>query len=208
MNTSALFRAFQRMRLILPLIFFFFFATASASFAEDHSVSYQRCYQERVTIHSSSAEIPTPIIKPKTIVPLGCERPFIYRGETYSADSPEAKDASNLREFVKSVPEAEEMLKEYQSNRNKSKLSAYTGTVGILLALLAGPISKQFNGPSRDSIRSALQIGGIALAAGGFFYSFTLLRTNEYLIPKAVDRYNQSKPEDPIELKFSTGWTF
>ena len=203
MNTSALFSVFQRMGLILLLTTF-----ASRAFAEPVTQPFQRCYQERVTIRSSSAEIPTPIQKPKTIIPLGCERPFIYRGEVYSADSPEAQDASTLREFVKSVPEAVEMLKEYQDNRSKSRLSAYTGTVGILLAVLAVPISKQFTGDTRNSVRSALQIGGIALAAGGFFYSFTLLRTNESLVPKAVDRYNQSKPEDPIELQFSTGWSF
>ena len=161
-----------------------------------------------VKVTQSSAEIPDPMKKPPTITPLGCDRPFIYRGEVYSADSPQAQDGSTLKEFVKSVPEANAILEEYQSNRGKSRLSAYTGTVGLLLAVLAGPISKLFDDSNRTSVRSGLQVGGLAIAAGGFFYSFTLLRTNEYLLPKAVDAYNQAKPNDGIELKFTTGWSF
>lgn len=157
---------------------------------------------------SGSAEIPEPMAKPPAVIPLGCDRPFIYRGEVYSADPPQAQDASTLKEFVKSVPEANSILEDYQSNRAKSKISAYTGTVALLLAVLAGPISKQFDGPNQSSVRTALQVGGLAIAAGGFFYSFTLLRTNEYLLPKAVDAYNGSNPNDGIELKFTTGWSF
>jgi hypothetical protein len=162
----------------------------------------------QIKMEKSSAQIPDPIKKPPNVIPLGCERPFIYKGETYSADSPQAQDASTLKEFVQTVPEANSILEDYQSNRSKSKLSAYTGTVGLLMAILAGPISKQFNSNSQASVRTALQVGGLAIAAGGFFYSFTLLRTNEYLLPKAVDAYNQAKPDDGIELRFTTGWTF
>lgn len=203
-NQTQALGVFQRFGLILTLTSIVCHSSAHAEDAQ----ALRRCYSERVTITASSAEIPTPIKKPKAIIPLGCDRPFIYRGELYSADSPQAQDASTLRGFVKSVPEADSLLADYQSNRSKSTLSAYTGTVGVLLALLAGPISRQFSAASRDSVRSALQVGGIAIAAGGFFYSFTLLRTNEYLIPKAVDRYNASKPDDSIDLKFTAGWTF
>jgi hypothetical protein len=163
---------------------------------------------ESVQVARSSAEIPNPMQKPPTITPLGCDRPFVYRGETYSADPPQVQDASTLREFVKPVPAADQIMAEYQGNRSKSKISAYTGTVGLLMLILAGPISKQFSGPNRDSIRGALQVGGFAIAAGGFFYSFTLLRANESLLPKAVDAYNQARPDDGIELKFTTGWSF
>ena len=161
-----------------------------------------------VSTTSSSAEIPTPLKKPKVIIPLGCNRPFTIQGEPYSADSPQAQDASNLKFFTKDVPEATSILDEYQSNRNKSKLSAYTGTAGILLIFLANTISNQFEAANRDSIRSAVQVSGIALAAGGFFYSFTLLRVNESLIPKSVNTYNEAKPNNPIELQFNTGWSF
>ena len=152
--------------------------------------------------------IPSPLRKPKDITPLGCERPFTIHGETYSTDSPQAQDASTLKYFVQSVPESSSILDEYQSARTKSKISAYTGTLGVLLFILSNPISKQFNTESQDSVRTILRYGGAGLAAGGFFYSFTLLRTNEYLIPKAVEAYNKSKPNDPIELQFTTGWRF
>ena len=152
--------------------------------------------------------IPAPLRKPKDIIPLGCERPFTIHGETYSTDSPQSQDASTLKYFVDSVPESASYLEEYQSTRTKSKISAYTGTLGILMFIFSNPISKQFHPDSQDSIRTTLRLGGIALAAGGFFYSFTILRTNEYLIPKAVDAYNKTKPNDPIELQFTTGWRF
>jgi hypothetical protein len=174
----------------------------------NESAIYRRCYQERVSLSQSSAEIPAPIRKPIKIIPLGCERPFLYRGEIYSADPPQAQDASTLRSFLKSVPEADAVLAEYQNNRSKSKLSAYTGTFGILILAFAGPISMAFDKNSRDSVRSALRVAGGAIAVGGFFYSFTLLRTNEYLLPKAVEKYNHAKPDDPIELQFTAGWKF
>jgi len=213
MHTSAIRRTGQRIGLNLTLNLAVSLWIGLSAQASEPAPHYPRCYQEHVTLERltmspASAEIPQPIKKPKTIIPLGCDRPFVYRGELYSADSPQAQDVATLRHFVSSVPEADSLLAEYQSNRKKSTLSAYTGTAGILLALLASPIANQFHGPSHDAVRSALQIGGIALAAGGFFYSFTLLRTNEYLLPKAVDRYNDSKPDDPIELRFTTGWTF
>jgi len=222
MHTSAIRRTGQRIGLILTqgslVGLLAGLCISLPAQANEPAPHYPRCYQEyvtleRITMTPSSAEMPTakipqPIKKPKTIIPLGCDRPFVYRGELYSADSPQAQDVATLRHFVSSVPEADSLLAEYQNNRKKSTLSAYTGTAGILLALLAVPIANQFHGNSHDAVRSALQIGGIALAAGGFFYSFTLLRTNEYLLPKAVDRYNDSKPDDPIELRFTTGWTF
>ncbi len=154
-------------------------------------------------------EIPTPLKKPKPLIPQGCERPFFYHGELYSADSPDAHDAANLKYVVQSVPEANSILDEYQSNRAKSRISAYSGTFGIFLMFFAARISRIFNhGESNDSTMRAFKIGGGAIAAGSFLYSFTLLQTNEYLIPKAVDTYNLNKTDDPIELRFSAGWSF
>ena len=164
----------------------------------------------RIEYHRDSAEaVQRPLIKPKPVASIGCERPFVYRNEVYSTDSPQAQDAATLKYFVQSVPEAGKMLDTYQKNREKSKISAYTGTFGLLLLVLAPMLSKKLFSPeSRDSAFHALQITGIALAAGGFIYSFTLLRTNESLIPKAVETFNAKNREDPIELKFETGWKF
>lgn len=162
----------------------------------------------RVQMKSSSTEIPNPLRRPKVVRQIGCDRPFSYRGDVYNVDSPQAQDASNLRSFAQSVPESDELLKSYQRRRELSKLSAYTGTIGIL-ALAFGPrIAKSVAPDSQASLKSILQISGLALTIGGFAYSFAILRTNESLIPRAVNAYNQAKPEDPIELKFETGWNF
>jgi hypothetical protein len=152
--------------------------------------------------------IPSPLRKPKNINPLGCDRPFVIHGETYSADSPQAQDAQTLRYFVKSVPEAESHLIKYQDNRKSSKSSAYIGTLGLVMLVFSNTIANQFDDASRDSVRNTMKIAGLSLAAGGFFFTFTYLNENEKLIPKAVDAYNQAKPKDPIELKFTTGWRF
>ncbi len=162
----------------------------------------------RVQMNSSATEIPNPLRRPKAVRQIGCERPFVYRGEVYTVDSPQAQDASNLRTFVQSVPESDELLKSYQRRRDLSKLSAYTGTIGILALALAPRISRSVATDSQSSLKSILQISGLALTIGGFAYSFALLKTNETLIPRAVNAYNQAKPEDPIELKFEAGWSF
>lgn len=162
----------------------------------------------RVQMNSSATEIPNPLRRPKLVRQIGCERPFVYRGEVYAVDSPQAQDASNLRTFVQSVPESDELLKSYQRRRDLSKLSAYTGTIGILALALAPRISRSLVSDSQSSLKSILQISGLALTIGGFAYSFALLKTNERLIPQAVNAYNQAKPEDPIELKFEAGWSF
>jgi hypothetical protein len=152
--------------------------------------------------------IPAPLRKPKDIIPLGCDRPFVIHGETYSADSPQSQDAQTLRYFMKPVPEADSLLGVYQNNRKTIRSSAYIGTLGLVMFLFSNTISKQFDEASRDSVRNVLKVGGLSLAAGGFFFSFTFLNDNEKLIPRAVETYNKAKPNDPIELQFTTGWRF
>lgn len=152
--------------------------------------------------------IPSPLRKPKDITPLGCDRPFVIHGETYSADSPQAQDASTLKYFVQDVPAANSILEEYQSNRDLTKMGAYIGTLGILMFVLSGPIGNQFSAASKTAVSNALRVGGGVLAIGGFFFTFAYLRENEHLIPKAVEAYNGAKPNDPIEIQFTTGWKF
>ncbi len=152
---------------------------------------------------SRPGELRKPVLSPI----LGCERPFVYRGETYSVDSPQSQDASVLRSFVREVPEAEAHLKRYQERRELSRVSAYTGTVGIAMILIANTFMSHLDS-SRYPIKTVLQLGGLGLTAGGFLYSFSLLRANEALIPKAVDSWNAARPADPIELKFQAGWSF
>ena len=183
-------------------------------FASTHALALESedrpspCPNKRIQMESSSAEIPNPLRRPKGAMQIGCERPFLYRDEVYAVDSPQAQDASNLRLFVQESPEADRILEEYQKRRKRSTLSAYTGTLGVL-ALAFGPrIARSLAPESQASLKSILQISGLALTIGGFAYSFAILRTNERLIPQAVNAYNQAKPQDPIELKFETGWSF
>jgi hypothetical protein len=162
----------------------------------------------RLQMNRGSAVIPEPIKRPKSPPIIGCERPFQYRGEIYAVDAPQAQDASTLRLFVKEVPEADRILQDYQNRRERSKISAYTGSIGLLSLILAQTVVRRLNIESKDSIKSIMQIGGLALTIGGFAYSFALLRTNESLLPKAVEAYNHAKPDDPVELKFEAGWSF
>ena len=152
--------------------------------------------------------IPAPLRKPKEITPLGCDRPFTFHGETYSTDSPQAQDASTLKYFVQNVPISNSILEDYQAHRNLSKMGAYIGSMGVLMFLFSNTIGKQFDAASRDSVRNTLRLGGLVIATGGFFFTFAYLHNNEHLIPKAVEAYNLSKPNDPIELQFTTGWRF
>lgn len=152
--------------------------------------------------------IPSPLRKPKDIVPLGCDRPFSYRGEIYSVDSPLSQDASTLKYFVKDVGASNQLIEEYQSNLKDSKTSAYIGTLGILMFVFSNLIGKQFSSGSSQAVTQAFRIGGASFALGGFFFTYSSLNQNENLIPKAVEAYNQAKPNDPIELQFSTGWRF
>lgn len=186
-HAARLFRAFTSLMVISLMLL------SRESFAIDDGGLRRPC----------QTGIPAPLRKPKEITPLGCERPFIYRGETYSADSPQAQDASTLKYFVQSVPESNSILEDYQSTREKSKISAYTGTFGILMAIFSNTIAKPINANPY-----IIRIAGATIATGGFFYSFAILNSNESRIPKAVETYNKSKPNDPIEIQFSTGWKF
>jgi hypothetical protein len=73
---------------------------------------------------------------------------------------------------------------------------------------VANSLSKGAATPESQSLWSTFKYTGLALTAGGFIYSYSLLSSNERLIPQSVDAYNRAKPKDPIELKFETGWSF
>jgi hypothetical protein len=148
------------------------------------------------------------LIRPKHITPIGCTRPFIYHGEIYSVDSPQAQDAQNLKYFTRDSQKAQDLLTQYQENRYQSRVSAYTGTAGILLAIIALPLGRWISPSNPTTIQSAALLLGTAIAIEGYSYSIMLLRENESLIPRATQEYNHDRPKDPVELQFSTGWSF
>jgi hypothetical protein len=146
--------------------------------------------------------------RPQPIIPLGCNRPFLYRGELYSIDSPQAQDAATLKYYTQDSKEAQALLTEYQENRNRSKVSAYSGTLGAAIAIFSTGLGRWLNPRNPKTIQTAALLTGAAIAIEGFSYSIMLLRNNETLITRAVDAHNQDKPKDPVELQFSAGWSF
>jgi len=146
--------------------------------------------------------------RPHKIIPLGCNRPFLYRGEIYSTDSPQAQDAQTLKTITRASPEAQVILTEYQENRKKSRISAYTGTLGTVIAVFSTGFGRWLAPRDPKILQTAALLTGAAIAVEGFSYSLMLLRRNEDLLPRAASAYNQTKPKDPVELQFTAGWSF
>ena len=116
--------------------------------------------------------------------------------------------AQNLKYFTRDSQKAQDLLTQYQENRYQSRVSAYTGTAGILLAIIALPLGRWISPSNPTTIQSAALLLGTAIAIEGYSYSIMLLRENESLIPRATQEYNHDRPKDPVELQFSTGWSF
>ena len=159
------------------------------------------------SIFSKPYSRPT-LIRPKPVIPLSCNRPFLYHGEFYSIDSPQAQDAQTLKYFTRASERAQTLLTEYQENRDRSRISAYTGTLGGMLILFAGAIGRWIHPRDPKTIRSASTLLGAAIAIEGFSYSFMLLRKNESNITQAVDAYNLDQPKDSIDLELNAKWSF
>jgi hypothetical protein len=151
---------------------------------------------------------PSILERPKPMIPLGCNRPFLYRGEIYSVDSPQAADAGNLKYFIRDTALSQKYLDQYQDNRRKSRISAYTGTTGLFLALFSAGIGRWLTPRNPGPVAATSAILGGALMIEGISYSMSLLRQNEALLKEAVDAHNKDKPKDPVELQFSLGWGF
>jgi hypothetical protein len=151
---------------------------------------------------------PRNLTRPKEIIPLGCNRPFLYQGEYYNIDSPQAQDSQNLKSATKDSPEAQTYLTEYQNNRKRARISAYTGTLGAFIAIFSTGLGRWLNPRQPKTIQMAALLTGAAIATEGFSYSLSLMRVNETLIPRAVDAHNKNKPNDPIELQLNAGWSF
>lgn len=148
------------------------------------------------------------LTRPKVIIPLGCARPFAYRAELYTVDSPQAEDAQNLKFFTRKSPEAQRLLNEYQTNRTRTSISGYAGTAGILLALFSSGLGRWIHPRDPGTIQKATALIGAAIAVEGISYSISMLRTNDQLITRAADAYNHDQPRDPVELQFTAGWSF
>ena len=132
-----------------------------------------------------------------------CKREFLYRNKLIGCDSRLYTDGENLRAIIKDVPDALAELDTYQSNRRRVTLMAYTGSIGLALMLF-----KVLPIISRDDVKDGFLIGGVAITGASALYGLSLLRENESHLANAVQKYNAARPKDPIELQFSTGFSF
>jgi hypothetical protein len=156
----------------------------------------------------AAPEDPKQLKHPPKMNRFVCQRTFLYRGEFQNVDTPESRDGGGLLKVVRSVPEAEAEILDYQRRRRNAGISAYTGTAGLGLFFLAGFLAGKISPSNQDALSPKLKLAGAAIALGGFAYSFTLIRTNESRIERAADAYNKANPNDLIELQVQASWTF
>ena len=157
---------------------------------------------------SKSPSSPPQLKYKSPITPLGCQRTFTYQQEIRTIDSYHKQNGEQLRPILKDEPEAVSELNLYQRNRYNVEKAAYIGTIGLGIALVGLLISSRMEEPTSSTIRTAGLLGGLGIGAGTLIYSFSVLRTNETHLGLAVKNHNQLRPEDPIELNFSTGILF
>ncbi len=155
---------------------------------------------------AASPSAPKPLGPPhqKALETIHCKRLFVVQGKTLDCDSYHQNDAEKLRPYLQDVPEALKELDTYQSNRSQVRAVSYTGSLGLLAALIGVFI----NGKEEPTLRNVAIFGGLGLAGGSLLYGLTLMRTNESHIQNAVQYHNQKHPERPIELQFNAQWNF
>ncbi len=143
-----------------------------------------------------------------------CNRTAIYRGKVIPVDSNVGQDGEGLRAILKTVPESVVELDTYQRNRRRVQASAYIATLGVVTGLaswIIGSNMRDENGVRTNSGRSIRNIGaitGVAIAGTSAIFAFSVLHTNEAHLGQAVQLHNRGKPEDQIQLQFTTGVDF
>jgi hypothetical protein len=147
-----------------------------------------------------------------------CKRQILAGGKLVPCDSFTQRDGERLRPYFLEVPEAMEHLEVYQMNRRNMEWLPYIGTAGLLVAGIGflterlGAIStseldangnpKPLLAPETGRIirNVSLGIGGIVLVST-FTYGFITLTLNERNFDNAVRKYNEARPQAPIEIK-------
>lgn len=172
------------------------------------------------SLAQTEAIIPRRPSAPPPLAPKGppevfrCQRQFVHDGKDLPCDSYVRMDGQGLRPILQSVPEALSELETYQGNRKKIRNAAYAGTLGLATLVVGVLVSTQFRDssgnptPTSEMIHDLSIIGGGGLAAGGFLYALSFIKTNETHLANAVDYYNRAKPDSPIQLKFTAEMNF
>lgn len=187
--------------------------------ALDSSAWHRNAFAAEEGVLSGIPEKPSaPGLRPRQVPEdvFQCARYYSLNGKRLDCDSNVRRDGEKLRPILEPVPEAIAALNQYQRNRRSLKTAAYVGTGGILIAAAGWLVARAFfSNPGTTEatstgivIRNMATLSGLSVSIGSVVYGLTLTRTNERNLGRAVDLYNAARPEQPIELQFTTGIAF
>ena len=174
--------------------------------------SHEGPYEKEESQIPKKPSAPPPLLQKVPPNYSHCERYFVYQGKKIECDSNLGGDAERLRPLMEDVPAAIAELDAYQDNRQKMKLAAYLGTLGLVV-LMSGFILGRST-PAFDPISGTpnllgyVMIGGLGVTVHSVILGFSVGKTNESHVGNAVQYYNSVHPDQPIELKFSTELNF
>jgi hypothetical protein len=178
----------------------------SFSFSAEGATAKQRQKQfEKEEQEIPKQPSPPPAFeRPKVQYLYACERLYTYQGKALSCDSPSYADGEKLRPLLQTVPAAQAELDLYQWNKRTLNRTAYISTLGLVVALVGYTVNRPAFENNSIKPGGYLILSGLGLSAGSFAYGLTMNRNNESHLRKAVELYNSAKPDQPIELQFST----
>lgn len=155
---------------------------------------------------------------------FGCKRQFLYRGQYLSCDSIMSRDAEGFRPIFQPVPAAIAELDQYQKNRRGVQTVAYVSSAGLALVALGyilGTLVFRVSSPAtlpdgsvttvhspNILLRNLIMLPGLITTVGAISYGVFSIGFNENHLGNAVKLYNQARPNDPVDLQFSTGVKF
>ncbi len=182
------------MRALTPLGFLsFFFLMACPQSSHAQNIKPKQI-KRRVTA-------PPQLAPDKVIKPIGCLRRARWGDEEVPCDAFHRKNAEYLRPIVRDIPAALAALNDYQSSRDNAKLGAYTGSLGLFVALTGWIISTQISDiETSNKIRSYTTFGGLSLTMGSVVYSLAALSASESHLDRAVLEYNNARPSKPLSI--------
>jgi hypothetical protein len=163
--------------------------------------------EEAVIPKKPSAPPPLEARKPVT-TSYNCERQYLYKGKLLGCDSYLAQDGEKLRTIFTGTPAAIAELDSYQQGRRNVQFLYYTGSVGLAIVLVGFLFGKSIGGGNPIVTRNLIAGTGLIVMGGSAIYGRYLLNNNEVHLGNAVNLFNQSHPDNPVELRFSTGVNF
>ena len=149
---------------------------------------------------------PPPIAKPSGKLLYECERLYRYQGKILTCDSPSQADGEKLRPILQEVPSALEELDIYQWNKRTLNRTAYLSSLGLVVALIGYVVNRPAFQDGTIKPGGYLILSGLGLSASSFAYGLSINQANESHLKKAIENFNQARPDQPIELQISTSF--